>query len=144
MAIIGSGATAVTAFPAVAKVAKHVTLVQRTPSYILSSPLEDNLGKIINHRLPDRILHFINRWPIWYSIYYANLVDDILCLTCNAVKFFNEVFSGFRMSMPPFSWSIFIRAVKDHMICYNFNWPKIKLWVQYFVFSCALDHILKY
>ena len=61
VAIIGSGATAVTTFPAVAKVAKHVTLVQRTPSYILSSPLEDNLGKIINHRLPDRILHFINR-----------------------------------------------------------------------------------
>ena len=61
VAIIGSGATAVTTFPSVAKVAKHVTLVQRTPSYILSSPLEDNLGKIINHRLPDRILHFINR-----------------------------------------------------------------------------------
>ena len=25
-----------------------------------------------------------------------------------------------------FSWSIFIRAVIDHMICYNLNWPKIK------------------
>ena len=61
VAIIGSGATAVTAFPAVAKVAKHVTLVQRTPSYILSLPMEDNLAKIINHRLPHRILHFINR-----------------------------------------------------------------------------------
>ena len=44
---------------------------------------------------------------------------------------------------PPFSWSIFIRAVKDHMICYNLNWSKIKLWVHYFVFSCTLDHILK-
>ena len=42
-----------------------------------------------------------------------------------------------------FSWSIFIRAVIGHMTCYNFNWPKIKLWVHYFVFSCALDHILK-
>ena len=46
-------------------------------------------------------------------------------------------------SLPLFSWSIFIRAVRDHMICYNLNWPKIKLWVHYFVFSCALDHILK-
>ena len=27
----------------------------------------------------------------------------------------------------PFSWSIFIRAIKDHMICYNLNWPKIKV-----------------
>ena len=61
VAIIGSGATAVTAFPAVAKVAKHVTLVQRTPSYIVSTPLEDKLGKFINHRVPDRILHYINR-----------------------------------------------------------------------------------
>ena len=29
--------------------------------------------------------------------------------------------------LPVFSWSIFIRAVIDHMICYNLNWPKIKL-----------------
>ena len=37
-----------------------------------------------------------------------------------------------------------LRAViNDHMTCYNLNWPKIKLWVHYFVFSCALDHILK-
>ena len=50
---------------------------------------------------------------------------------------------GILMCMPPFSWSIFLRAVIDHMICYNLNWPKIKLWVHYFVFSCALDHILK-
>ena len=49
----------------------------------------------------------------------------------------------FKMSMPPFSRSIFIRAVIDHMICYNLNWPKIKLWEHYFVFSCALDHNLK-
>ena len=42
-----------------------------------------------------------------------------------------------------FIWSIFIRAIIDHMTCYNLNWPKIKFWVHYFVFSCALDHILK-
>ena len=46
-------------------------------------------------------------------------------------------------TMPSFSWSIFIRTVIDHMICYNLKWPKIKLWVQYFVFSCGLQHILK-
>ena len=39
--------------------------------------------------------------------------------------------------------SIFIRAVIDHMTSYNLNWPKINLWEQYFVFSCALDHILE-
>ena len=48
--IIGSGSTAVTAFPAVAKVAQHVTLVQRTPTYIFSMPLEDKVGRIISDR----------------------------------------------------------------------------------------------
>jgi hypothetical protein len=33
-----------------------------------------------------------------------------------------------------FIWSIFIRAVIDHMTCYNLNWPKIEFWVHYFVF----------
>ena len=32
-----------------------------------------------------------------------------------------------KLFMPSFSWSIFIRAVIDHMICYNLNWPKIRL-----------------
>ena len=29
--------------------------------------------------------------------------------------------------MVVFIWSMFIRAVIDHMTCYNLNWPKIKL-----------------
>ena len=33
----------------------------------------------------------------------------------------------FYKKWPPFSWSIFIRAVIDHVICFNLNWPKIKL-----------------
>ena len=48
-----------------------------------------------------------------------------------------------KMLRVVFNWSVFIRAVIDHMICYNLNWPKVKLLVHYFVFSCALDHILK-
>ena len=31
-----------------------------------------------------------------------------------------------NLSMAVFIWSIFIRAVRDHMTCYNLNWPKIK------------------
>ena len=48
-----------------------------------------------------------------------------------------------NVTRPVFSWSVFIRAVIDHMICYNLNWSKNKLWVHYFIFSCTLDHILK-
>ena len=46
-------------------------------------------------------------------------------------------------SLAIFIWSIFIRAIIDHMTSNNLNWPKIMLRMQYFVFSCALDHILK-
>ena len=38
---------------------------------------------------------------------------------------------------------IYKGCVIDHMTCYNLSWPKIKLWVHYFVFSCTLDCILK-
>ena len=43
-----------------------------------------------------------------------------------------DISPRWAISMPVFSWSIFIRAVICHMICYNLNWPKIKLWVHYF------------
>jgi hypothetical protein len=42
------------------------------------------------------------------------------------------------ISMPVFNWSIFIRAVIDHMTCYNLNWPKIKLSVHYFFYFLVL------
>ena len=86
--------------------------------------------------------------PMGESFWQNNsLVTHILfelCLLCMMwPKQFWSVQNGFGLTKPPFSWSIFIRTVVDHMICYNLNWPKIKLWVHYFVSSCALDHILK-
>ncbi len=39
--VIGSGATAVTLVPALAKTAKHVYMLQRSPSYVVSAPEED-------------------------------------------------------------------------------------------------------
>ncbi|HYF24865.1 MAG TPA: NAD(P)/FAD-dependent oxidoreductase [Baekduia sp.] len=49
--VIGSGATAVTLIPAIAPQAAHVTMLQRSPSYVLSLPREDPLAK-----LADRLL----------------------------------------------------------------------------------------
>ena len=37
----------------------------------------------------------------------------------------------------------FIMAVINRMNCYNLNWIKIKIFVHYLSFSCALGHILK-
>jgi monooxygenase len=50
--VIGSGATAVTLVPAMAKTAAHVTMVQRSPSYLLSLPAEDPVASALRRRLP--------------------------------------------------------------------------------------------
>lgn len=52
MAIIGSGATAVTLLPILASKAKHVTMVQRSPSYLLSIPKQDGLERFITANFP--------------------------------------------------------------------------------------------
>ncbi|MGK0444810.1 MAG: cation diffusion facilitator CzcD-associated flavoprotein CzcO [Bermanella sp.] len=52
--VIGSGATAVTIVPAMADKAKHVTMLQRSPSYIFSVPSVDALSKVLGYVLPKR------------------------------------------------------------------------------------------
>jgi monooxygenase len=59
--IIGSGATAVTLVPAMAKTAGHVTMLQRSPSYVVSVPGEDPLARLSNRYLPKRLAHQVNR-----------------------------------------------------------------------------------
>jgi cation diffusion facilitator CzcD-associated flavoprotein CzcO len=50
--VIGSGATAVTLLPALAEAGAHVTMLQRSPSYLVSLPSRDALGAVINRVLP--------------------------------------------------------------------------------------------
>ncbi len=59
--VIGSGATAVTLVPAMAPDAKHVTMVQRSPTYMVSRPSVDPLAKRLRRFLPDRAAHRITR-----------------------------------------------------------------------------------
>ncbi|MFT6266337.1 MAG: cation diffusion facilitator CzcD-associated flavoprotein CzcO [Oleiphilaceae bacterium] len=59
--VIGSGATAVTVVPAMAKKAAHVTMVQRSPSYIFSRPASDVLFRILSRILPKGITNRIMR-----------------------------------------------------------------------------------
>ncbi|WP_437684987.1 flavin-containing monooxygenase [Sorangium sp. So ce176] len=60
--IIGSGATAVTLVPAMAADAAHVTMLQRSPSYIASLPAEDPIANAIREHLPERLAHRVARW----------------------------------------------------------------------------------
>jgi monooxygenase len=60
--VIGSGATAVTLIPAIAKTAAHVTMLQRSPSYVVSRPAEDKLANRLRKLLPLRLAYFLTRW----------------------------------------------------------------------------------
>ena len=60
--VIGSGATAVTLVPAMAATAKHVTMLQRSPSYVVSRPAEDGFANMLRRRLPSKIAYGITRW----------------------------------------------------------------------------------
>ena len=60
--VIGSGATAVTLVPAIAQRAAHVTMLQRSPSYIVSLPAEDPIAAVLRRILPEKVAYFIVRW----------------------------------------------------------------------------------
>src|SRR5215207_8932136 len=60
--VIGSGATAVTLVPAMAPDAAHVTMVQRSPSYVVSLPGIDPLADLLRRVLPARAAYPIVRW----------------------------------------------------------------------------------
>jgi monooxygenase len=51
--IIGSGATAITLLPAMAPDTAHITMLQRSPSYILTLPAEDKISQQLRRVLPD-------------------------------------------------------------------------------------------
>ncbi|MDY6808543.1 MAG: NAD(P)/FAD-dependent oxidoreductase [Actinomycetota bacterium] len=60
--VIGSGATAVTLIPAMAADAAHVTMLQRSPSYVLSLPGEDAIANTLNKVIgPDKAYRIIRR-----------------------------------------------------------------------------------
>jgi monooxygenase len=60
--VIGSGATAVTLVPAIAETAAHVTMLQRSPSYVVSLPGEDPIAGIARRFLPARLAYSVVRW----------------------------------------------------------------------------------
>jgi cation diffusion facilitator CzcD-associated flavoprotein CzcO len=60
--VIGSGATAVTLVPAMAETAAHVTMLQRSPTYIMTLPGEDPIAKVIRRALPEKTAYSVVRW----------------------------------------------------------------------------------
>jgi cation diffusion facilitator CzcD-associated flavoprotein CzcO len=60
--VIGSGATAVTLVPAMTDKAAHVTMLQRSPSYIVSLPAKDPFANFLRRKLPIKAAYAITRW----------------------------------------------------------------------------------
>lgn len=60
--VIGSGATAVTLVPSMSTKAAHVTMLQRSPSYVASLPSKDKIADWLRGHLPGRLAYQITRW----------------------------------------------------------------------------------
>ncbi len=67
--VIGSGATAVTLVPAMTDRAEHVTMLQRSPTYVLSIPGDDPVAAFLRRRLPHQVADPAIRWKnIFFSL----------------------------------------------------------------------------
>src|SRR3984893_825765 len=72
--VIGSGATAVTIIPVIAEKAAHVTMLQRSPTYIVARPANDKLAGVLRRYLPAKTAYTLARWYyVLFGLYFYNL-----------------------------------------------------------------------
>jgi cation diffusion facilitator CzcD-associated flavoprotein CzcO len=72
--VIGSGATAVTLAPELAKTAAHVVMLQRSPTYVVSRPAEDAFANWLREHLPAKLAYQIVRWRnVLFGMYFFNM-----------------------------------------------------------------------
>jgi monooxygenase len=72
--VIGSGATAVTLVPEMAKTASHVTMLQRSPTYVVSRPAQDPLANKLRRNLPAKLAYDLIRWRnVLWGMYFFQL-----------------------------------------------------------------------
>jgi monooxygenase len=72
--VIGSGATAVTLVPAMAKTAAHVTMLQRSPTYVVARPAEDPVANKLRARLPTKLAYHLIRWRnVFWGMFFFQL-----------------------------------------------------------------------
>jgi cation diffusion facilitator CzcD-associated flavoprotein CzcO len=60
--VIGSGATAMTLIPEMAKDVEHIVMLQRSPTYVISFPDEDMVANVLRAILPEKWAYAITRW----------------------------------------------------------------------------------
>jgi len=72
--VIGSGATAVTLVPELARSAGGVTMLQRSPTYVVSRPAEDQFANWLRAHLPAKLAYQLVRWRnVLFGMYFFRL-----------------------------------------------------------------------
>ncbi len=72
--VVGSGATAMTLVPEMAKTAAHVTMVQRSPTYVVARPSKDAVADWLRAKLPAGLAYWLVRWKnVLFGMYFYNL-----------------------------------------------------------------------
>jgi monooxygenase len=94
--VIGSGATAVTLVPELAKKAAHVTMLQRSPTYVVARPSEDVWAIRLRKYLPAKLAYSMTRWKrVLLGMYIFNM-----CRT-KPEKIKQLLLGGVRMALGP-------------------------------------------
>ncbi len=94
--VIGSGATAVTLVPAMAKTAGHVTMLQRSPTYVVARPSEDAMANRMRRFLPSKLAYGVTRWKrVFLGMYIFSLCKR------DPAKVKRLLLGGVRMALGP-------------------------------------------
>jgi monooxygenase len=94
--VIGSGATAVTLVPALAKDAAQVTMLQRSPSYVVTRPSKDAKAMWMYRHLPKRLAAKLTKWKnVLYSITMFHLART------KPEKMKGMIIQGIKLQLPP-------------------------------------------
>ncbi len=94
--VIGSGATAVTLVPELAKQAAQVTMLQRSPTYVVARPSEDEWANRLRKWLPSMLAYGLTRWKrVLLGMYVFRL-----CRT-DPAKMKRLLLGGVRMALGP-------------------------------------------
>ena len=111
--VIGSGATAVTLVPAMAATAAHVTMLQRSPTYVVARPSQDSKANWLRRHLPSKLAYALTRWKnvLWGMYVYRRCKRD-------PQKIKDLLLGGVRMMLGP-----------DYDVAKHFT-PKYNPWDQ--------------
>ncbi|GLR93797.1 monooxygenase [Bradyrhizobium liaoningense] len=94
--VIGSGATAVTLVPELAKKASQVTMLQRSPTYVVSRPAQDPLANKLRRNLPAQLAYHLIRWRnVMWGMFFFQLSRR------RPAKVRDLILKGVRMALGP-------------------------------------------